>query len=163
VPALVPALAQLPGLRGEIFGDGPERAKVLDEIARHRLESRVQAPGFVDEAVLEHALASAACFGLPSQREGYGLVIIESAARGVPSVAVQGPDNAATELIEEGTNGAIAASASAADLADAITRVRDGGQQLRVSTLEWFRRNAERLSLESSLHVVLREYSSADS
>jgi glycosyltransferase involved in cell wall biosynthesis len=163
VPALVPALARLPGLRGEIFGDGPERPKVLDEIARHRLEERVQAPGFVDEAVLEQALASAVCFALPSEREGYGLVIVESAARGVPSVAVQGPDNAATELIEDGTNGAIAASANADDLADAISRVRDSGQQLRASTLEWFRRNADRLSLESSVQVVVREYSSADS
>jgi glycosyltransferase involved in cell wall biosynthesis len=163
VPALVPALARLPDLRGEIYGDGPERAKVLEEIGRNRLEDRVRAPGFVDEAVLEPALASALCFGLPSEREGYGLVIVESAARGVPSVAVQGPDNAATELIEDGTNGAIAASASAVDLADAITRVRNGGHELRASTLEWFRRNAERLSLESSLQVVLREYSSADS
>jgi glycosyltransferase involved in cell wall biosynthesis len=163
VPALVPALARLPDLRGEIYGDGPERVKVLEEIARHRLEARVQAPGFVDEGVLEQALASALCFGLPSQREGYGLVIVESAARGVPSVAVRGPDNAATELIEDGTNGALAASANADDLADAITRIRDGGPQLRASTLDWFRRNAERLSLESSLQVVLREYSSADS
>jgi glycosyltransferase involved in cell wall biosynthesis len=163
VPALVPALAHLPGLRAEIYGDGPERAKVLEAIARHQLEDRVRAPGFVDEDVLERALASALCFALPSQREGYGLVIVESAARGVPSVAVDGPDNATTELVEDGTNGAVAASASADDLAAAITRVRDGGEELRASTLEWFRRNAERLSLESSLQVVLREYASADS
>jgi glycosyltransferase involved in cell wall biosynthesis len=90
------------------------------------------------------------------------LVIVESAARGVPSVAVDGPDNAATELVEDGTNGAVAASAGADDLADAITRVRDAGEELRASTLDWFRRNAERLSLESSLQVVLREYASAD-
>ena len=163
VPALVPALARLPDLRAEIYGDGPERTKVLEAIARHQLEDRVRAPGFVDEEVLEHALASALCFVLPSQREGYGLVVVESAARGVPTVAVDGPDNAATELVEDGTNGAVAASVGADDLAAAITRVRDGGDELRASTLEWFRRNAERLSLESSLQVVLREYASADS
>jgi len=62
-----------------------------------------------------------------------------------------------------GVNGAVAPSTGADDLAAAIGRVRDGGEDLRVSTLEWFRRNEVRLSLESSLQVVLREYASADS
>src|SRR5262245_52965750 len=43
VPALVPALAlareTIPNLQGEIYGDGPERAKVVNEIARLGLES----------------------------------------------------------------------------------------------------------------------------
>jgi len=117
----------------------------------------------VDGDVLEHALATALCFVLPSQREGYGLVVIESAAQGVPSVVVAGPDNAATELVEEGANGIVAASVRADDLAAAIVRVHEEGAQLRRSTLAWFRRNAERLSLESSLQVVLREYESAAS
>ena len=163
VPALVPALAELPELAAEIYGDGPERARVLEEISRRGLEERVHAPGFVPEDVLVEALATALCFALPSEREGYGLVVVESSARGVPSVVVSGPDNAATELVEDGVNGAVAASASADDLAEAIRRARDGGDELRSSTLAWFRRNSERLSLESSLQLVLREYARADS
>jgi glycosyltransferase involved in cell wall biosynthesis len=163
VTALVPALAELPDLRGEIYGDGPERGQVLEAIAGSRLADRVRAPGFVSEDVLADALATALCFALPSEREGYGLVVVESSAYGVPSVVVEGPDNAATQLVEDGVNGAIAQSASANDLADAIRRVRDGGDELRASTLDWFRRNSERLSLESSLQAVLREYASADS
>ena len=38
---------------------------------------------------------------LPSRREGYGLVVIEAAARGHAERRVGGPDNAAVELIEE--------------------------------------------------------------
>jgi glycosyltransferase involved in cell wall biosynthesis len=163
VPSLVPALAELPDLRGEIYGDGPEREQVLEAIAQDGLAARVSAPGFVAEDVLAEALATALCFVLPSEREGYGLVVVESSSRGVPTVVVEGPDNAATELVDDEVNGAVAASASADDLADAIRRVRDGGDALRASTLAWFRRNAERLSLESSLQVVLREYASADS
>src|SRR5262249_235669 len=125
------------------------------------LAGRVSAPGFVAEDVLAKALATALCFALPSEREGYGLVVVESSARGVPAVVVDGPDNAATELVEDGVNGPVAPSASADDLADAIRRVHDGGNQLRASTLDWFRRNAERLSLESSLQAVLREYASS--
>jgi glycosyltransferase involved in cell wall biosynthesis len=163
VPALVPALAQVPELRAEIYGDGPERPEVLAAIARDRLEERVSVPGFVDEEVLRSALASALCVVLPSEREGYGLVVVESASQGVPSVVVSGADNAAVELIEDGVNGAVAVSIGAADLADAIRRVQAGGPELRATTLEWFRRNAGRLSLESSLQRVLAEYSSAAS
>src|SRR5436190_8947175 len=47
VTALVPALAELPELHGEIFGDGPERRHVLEGIAQRHLEDRVRAPGFV--------------------------------------------------------------------------------------------------------------------
>jgi glycosyltransferase involved in cell wall biosynthesis len=167
IPTLVPALArareQIPELCGEIYGDGPERERVLAAIAASGLEECVSAPGFVDQGVLEQALASALCVVLPSRREGYGLIVVESAARGVPSVVVAGPDNAATELVDEGVNGFVAPSADAHDLAAALVRVYDAGPELRRSTLEWFHRNAERLSLERSLQVVLRDYSSADS
>jgi len=158
VPALVRALAKLPGLRGEIYGDGPEREEVLAAINAAGLADRVVAPGFVNGDVLERALATALCFVLPSQREGYGLVVIESAAHGVPTVVVDGPDNAATELVEDAVNGAIAPSASADDLANAIVRVRESGDALRASTLEWFKANAERFSLERSLRRVLDDY-----
>jgi glycosyltransferase involved in cell wall biosynthesis len=161
VPALVGALTKLPGVHGEIYGDGPEREHVLAAINTAGLTDRVVAPGFVNGDVLERALATALCFVLPSQREGYGLVVVESAAKGVPSVVVDGPDNAATELVNDGVNGAVAASANADDLAAAIARVSDGGGALRVSTLDWFRRNAERLSLERSVQVVLAEYAAS--
>jgi glycosyltransferase involved in cell wall biosynthesis len=167
VPAVVPALAQarkeLPDLSGEIYGDGPERERVLEAIAELGLDGYVSAPGFVEQDVLEHALAGALCLVLPSRREGYGLIVIESAARGVPSVVVQGPDNAATELVEEGANGTVAPSVEPGELAAAIVRVHHAGPELRRSTLDWFRRNEERLSLERSLQIVVGEYARADS
>jgi glycosyltransferase involved in cell wall biosynthesis len=167
VPTLVPAIARarerVSDLGGELYGDGPERERVLDAITAAGLEGCVSAPGFVDQDVLEQALGSALCVVLPSRREGYGLIVVESAARGVPSVVVAGPDNAATELVDEGANGFVSPSVEADDLAAALVRVYDAGPELRHSTLEWFRRNAERLSLERSLQTVLRQYSSADS
>jgi glycosyltransferase involved in cell wall biosynthesis len=165
VSALVPALArareQIPELRGEIYGDGPEREEVLRAIADVGLDGHVSAPGFVAAETLEQALATALCLVLPSKREGYGLVVVEAATRGVPTVVVDGPDNAATELVEEGVNGTIAASAAPDDLAGAILRVHSAGPELRRSTLEWFRRNAERLSLKRSLSDVLEAYGDA--
>ena len=165
VTALVPALAQarrqIPGLRGEIFGDGPERPKVLRAIAANGLEGDVEAPGFVDAAVLERALATALCLVLPSRREGYGLVVIEAAARGVPVVVVEGPDNAAVELVQEGVNGAIAGSAEPDELSSAIVRIHQGGPGLRESTAGWFRENSDRLSFERSFERVVESYARA--
>lgn len=87
------------------------------------------------------------------------MIVVEAAARGVPSVVVREPDNAAIELIEEGVNGTAARSASPADLAEAIIRVHQAGPQMRESTAAWYRRNATRLSLSSSLDEVVASYS----
>ena len=165
VPALVPALAlareRLPELRGEILGDGPEREQVLRLRAAYRLEEALEVPGRVDAERVERALARALCMVLPSSREGYGLVVVEASAAGTPSVVVAGPDNAATDLIEDDENGYIAPSASAEDLAAAIERVHAGGEGLRDRTFSWFRANSERLSLDGSLDSVLATYRSA--
>jgi glycosyltransferase involved in cell wall biosynthesis len=155
-PAVVAAVAAVPGVRGVVFGDGPERGKVLAEI--ERLGAPVTAPGFVAPEEVEQTLATALCMLLPSSREGYGMIVVESAAAGVPSVVVAAPDNAAVELVEEGVNGFVAPSASPEDLAAAIEKVRAAGEPLRRSTAEWFRANARRLSIESSLDVVAAAY-----
>lgn len=157
-PALARAREEIPELRGEIYGDGPERNRVLRGIAELGLEGVVSAPGFVEPERLADATSTALCLVLPSRREGYGLVVIEATARGVPVVLVDGPDNAATELVDEGVNGVIAKTAAPDDLASAIVRVDRAGGELRLSTLDWFHRNAERLSLERSIHIVTREY-----
>lgn len=161
VPAVARARERLPQLRGEVFGDGPERAAVLAAIAAHGLEGVVEAPGFVDSDRIEAALARALCMVLPSRREGYGLIVVEAAAAGVPSVVVRDPDNAATELVAEGVNGYVAASAAPEDIAAAILRVHADGPALRESTARWFAANARRLSLQGSLATVADAYAAA--
>jgi glycosyltransferase involved in cell wall biosynthesis len=167
VPALVPAIARAreaaPDLRCLVFGDGPDRPAVAAAVREHGLEDVVRVEGFVDAQVVDEALRRALCMALPSRREGYGLVVVEAASRGVPSVVVADPDNAAVELVEEGVNGVVAASASAEDLAAAILRVRDAGPALRESTARWFAANAPRLSLEASLRTVVDSYGRASS
>ena len=159
VPAIA-ALRQADGdIRGVIFGDGPERERVLALVGQLGLEEIVSVPGFVDASEVEAVLRTAGCLVLPSRREGYGLIVIEAAAAGTPSVVVSGEDNAATELIEEGVNGFVAPSASADHLSAAISRALAGGMGLRRSTAAWFADNSRRLSLASSLEKVSRAYS----
>ena len=95
---------------------------------------------------------------LPSRREGYGLVVVEAASHGTPSIVVADPDNAAVELVEDGVNGFVASSVAPDDLAAAIVRVNDAGAALRRSTAAWFADNARRLSLGHSLEIVARAY-----
>jgi glycosyltransferase involved in cell wall biosynthesis len=165
VPALVPALAlareKVPDLRGEVYGDGPERGEVLRLRSELGLDGALDVPGFVEAERVESALSRALCMVLPSRREGYGLVVVEAAARGTPSVVVADPDNAAVELVSAGENGVVAPSASAEDLAAAIIAVHEAGAGLRASTAAWFERNRERLSLEGSLAAVAESYAAS--
>ena len=162
VPALVHAFArareQAPELRLVVLGDGPERPAVLRAIEDAQLGDVATAPGFVAAEEVERTLARALCLVLPSRREGYGMVVVEAAARGVPSVVVDDPDNAAVELVDDGENGFVAASADPEELAAAILRVREAGPALRTATVEWFARNARRLSLDGSLDRVAEAY-----
>lgn len=158
VPAVALARKHLPDLRAVITGDGPERPRLEQAITAAGLDGVISLPGFVDEATLQRLFHDAMCFLLPSRREGYGLVVVEAAAHGTPSVVVADPDNAATELIVDGINGVVAATASASDLASAILRVNNAGVELRQSTAAWFAHNAEGLSLAGSLDRVQAAY-----
>ena len=158
VAAIALARDRIEGLRGTILGDGPEREAVSAAIAEHGLAKVVSAPGFAAAETVDTEMRRALCLLLPSVREGYGMVVVEAAARGTPSIVVAGEDNAATELIEEGVNGFVAASVDAREIAAAIVRVHEAGMALRRSTAAWFAANAERLSLESSLRTVLDSY-----
>jgi glycosyltransferase involved in cell wall biosynthesis len=160
VPAVGHARGELPHLRGEIYGDGPQRGEVLAAISHAGLDGAVIAPGFVDAEEIDRALRRALCMVLPSEREGYGLIVVEASARGTPSVVVRAPDNAAVELVDDGENGVVAESAAPEHLAAAILRVHAEGLALRERTCDWFARNATRLSLNSSLEHVVRTYGS---
>jgi glycosyltransferase involved in cell wall biosynthesis len=158
VPAVAVARQRIPGLRCEIYGDGPERAEVERRVAEAGLLDAITVRGFAPSDEVTRAVRRALCVVLPSRREGYGLILVEAAAVGTPSVVVAGTDNAATELIEEGVNGFVASSASPEELAAAILRVNEAGPALRERTADWVERNATRLALASSLDAVLDSY-----
>lgn len=138
-----------------IVGSGPSTPEIVDAVRTSSVEREVVITGRVSDLELESLYARAAALILPSQREGFGLVVAEAAAHGVPSVVVAAEDNAAAELIESGVNGEIAATAAAGDLADAIERVLDGGETLRASTARWFADARRDRSLSSSVDAIV--------
>jgi glycosyltransferase involved in cell wall biosynthesis len=162
VAAVAAAARLIPGLQGVFYGDGPERERLHEAIAEHRADDFISAPGFVDGAQIDADMRRALCVLLPSEREGYGMVVIEACAHSTPAVVVAATDNAAVELVQEGVNGVIAASADPETVARAIVGVQEAGMAMRESTARWFAENAERLTLKSSLRIVLAGYASRE-
>jgi len=159
VAAVAAAARRIEGLRGVFYGDGPEREALRAAIAEHDAQSFISAPGFADGDLLDADMRRALCVLLPSEREGYGMVVVEASAHATPAVVVAAPDNAAVELVQEGVNGTIAPTADPEAIAEAIVRVHEAGMEMRESTARWFAENAHALSLESSLRHVLDSYS----
>ncbi len=98
VRAFAVARVELPELRLELYGDGPEHGRIARVVEGARVGDAVLLAGKRPEAEVDAAIARAACVATASEREGYGLVIVEAAAHGTPSVIVAGPENASVEL-----------------------------------------------------------------
>jgi glycosyltransferase involved in cell wall biosynthesis len=158
VAAFALAAQRIEGLRGEFYGDGPEREALRAAISEHGVQDIAIAPGFVEEERVDAAMTRALCMLSTSSREGYGMVVMEASCRATPSVVVAGPDNAAVELVRDHANGFVAASDDPQAIADAIVRVHEAGIALRERTARWFEENVERQSLEHSLRTVEGSY-----
>jgi glycosyltransferase involved in cell wall biosynthesis len=156
--AIAEAARELPQLRCIILGDGPEAEATRRAVRDLGLEERIELPGRVDHATVMRTIAQAACLVHPSRREGYGLTVVEAASLGTPAVLVSGPDNAATELVEEGVNGFVVTDPSPESLGRGIAAAVRGGEALRESTLDWYERHRDELSIDSSLAAVQASY-----
>lgn len=90
-----------PPPRFYVAGDGPLAAALDAGVKSHGLQGRVVPLGWVTD--LSHHYARAKALFLPSRWEACGLVVIEAAARGCPSVAsrVEG----VPEFVDDGRNG----------------------------------------------------------
>lgn len=88
-----------------IVGDGPER-KALEKLT-HELgvQENVIFAGFQEYRVLIGKIKASKVLVLPSSREGFGMVVIEAFACGVPVVTVSEKYNAAQGLVEDGVDG----------------------------------------------------------
>jgi glycosyltransferase involved in cell wall biosynthesis len=157
-PAILAARREVPGLRCTILGEGPDGAALAELVHSLGLEDAIELRGRVESAEVRETIAGSSCLLHPSAREGYGQVVVEACAHATPAIVVAGPENAATELVEEGVNGFVAPSPAAEDLARAVAAAVRGGERLRTSTLDWYRRRSEELSLGHSLAQVEVRY-----
>jgi len=95
-----------PEIKSLIIGDGPEKKKLEALTQKLNLEKNVKFLGILENHDDVYALMkSSKVFVLPSTREGFGIVVIEANACGIPVITINHKDNAARDLIEEGKNG----------------------------------------------------------
>ena len=95
-----------PNVKCLIIGDGPEKENLITLTEDLDLNNNVDFLGFIENHndIYSH-MKSSKVFVLPSTREGFGIVVIEANACGIPVITVNHKDNAARDLIEEGKNG----------------------------------------------------------
>ena len=147
------ALESMPDLRMEIVGDGPERSEVEREVNRRGLSDAVTFRGSVSDAELRRLYSESSCTIVPSLREGYGIVVAESAAAGTPVVVANNPENLATGLVEQGINGFVVAP-SVQGMSEGILAAIDAGQPLRQSTAEWSLLHSDSKSMDRSANEM---------
>lgn len=92
-----------------IIGEGPEKDQLKKLTNELDLKGNLEFTGFLEDYqdVIAH-MKSSKVLVLPSVREGFGMVVLEANACGVPVVVVDHPMNAAKDLVKEGENGYIA-------------------------------------------------------
>ena len=114
-----------PGLvRFDIFGDGSERPRIEQAIARLGLQDVVRLRGAI--ARPQDALAELGMLVLFSKAEGFGLVLIEAMAAGVPVVATNVPG--IRDVVRSGETGLLVSFPSPAEFHFAVRRMVEDRQ-----------------------------------
>lgn len=86
-----------------LLGDGPLRTQLESSVEPH-LQPRVRFAGHVSQADLPACFRTADVFVFPSRHDGWGVVLNEACAAGLPVVATR-QTGASADLIREGVNG----------------------------------------------------------
>jgi phosphatidylinositol alpha-1,6-mannosyltransferase len=114
IDALPTLLQRHPDLAYMICGDGTDRARLEAKARALGLAERVVFTGYVDEAEKVDHYRLADCFLLAGWGEGFGIVLIEAMACGIPSIGSS--LDASCEAVGNGDLGIVVDPKSEADL-----------------------------------------------
>jgi glycosyltransferase involved in cell wall biosynthesis len=105
-----------------LLGSGPERERLESLVAALSLEEDVLMPGMVRNPF--PYMARADVFALSSEEEGFGLVLVEAMAIGLPIVATRCPGGP-SEILEEGKCGILVSTGDEVEMANALNELLD--------------------------------------
>ena len=140
-----------------IVGEGPERADLEGLASRLGISASVTFLDFLpshDDVIA--LMKQSKVFVLPSVREGFGLVVLEANACGLPVVTVDHPDNASRHLVEDGRNGFVVALDAAA-VAAAIEKCLDAADSGALNPAGGVREDHDWSTVVTRFEEVLRE------
>ncbi|WP_234394461.1 glycosyltransferase [Thermococcus piezophilus] len=98
---------EIPDVRAIVVGDGPERERLMMMAKALNLKKNVVFTGFLPYERVIALMKASKVFVLPSRREGFGMVVLEAMASGLPVVTLNTPMNAARFLVENGRGGVV--------------------------------------------------------
>ncbi len=133
VDALPLVLERCPDVRWTVVGDGPDHSRLRRILAERGLSDHVTLLGKITDSELASAYDEAAVFVMPSVAdpsadppigEGFGLVYIEAAAHGVPSIASTA-GGGSLDFVRHLVTGLTVAPSDPNALADAIVTLLD--------------------------------------
>ena len=115
----LPALAErVPEVSYLVAGDGPDRARLEAKARALGVADRVVFTGYVAEGEKADHYRLADCFAMPSRGEGFGIVLLEAMACGVPVVASSA--DASREAVLDGELGVIVDPGDQASVVEGI-------------------------------------------
>jgi len=130
-PTLLAAFEQIIRLKDAelvILGDGPLRKEIEAKVHSMGLAGRVILKGWVSDPY--HEMSSADVFVLSSQSEGFGNVIIEAMACGLPVVCTD-CESGPREILQDGRFGRLVPVGDSTALANAILELLDNPDERR--------------------------------
>lgn len=112
VDVLVEAIALIattnPKIRCTIIGHGIEKDNIAIQIEKLGVQKNISLlPPLPESRDIYAYMQAAKVFCLPSVREGFGIVALESLACGTPVVTTNAAANAAKDLITDGSDGSV--------------------------------------------------------
>lgn len=131
----------------DIYGTGKLESQLVDQINKHGLK-RVHLKGYADNIEAEYLESS--IFVLSSRHEGFGLVLIEALACGVPCVSFNCHEGPA-EIISDNVNGYLVENGNINQLADRIMRLMVD-EKLRKRFSENAHKDLQRFELQEVLN-----------
>ncbi len=135
---------QMPDWRLDIYGEGNQKNLLQKQIHDLGLNN-VRLCGYAGNVEEEYLKASV--FALTSRYEGFGLVLIEAMAKGVPCISFDckvGP----SEIIDDGVNGYLIEDGNVEEFAEKLLRIMKD-DELRKSFSEHTGDNLDRYNIES--------------
>ncbi|MFA6098549.1 MAG: glycosyltransferase family 4 protein [Patescibacteria group bacterium] len=135
-----------------IIGDGPEKKYLVQQADESGLKENILFKGFLaDHNEVYSYFKSSKLFVFPSIREGFGLVVPEANACGLPVIAVRSDFSASIDLIHDNQNGFLL-NLSENEIADKIIEIFKDQKKLTA-----FSENSIKFSQNFSWDLIVKK------